>query len=32
MDLAKHELLFSKPRVASYISACKGDTNKGLNL
>ncbi len=32
MDLAKHELLFSKARIARYISACKGDANKGLNL
>jgi hypothetical protein len=32
MDLAKHELLFSKTRIAGYISACKGDTNKGLKL
>lgn len=32
MDLAKHELLFSKARLARYISACKGDVNKGLSL
>lgn len=32
MDLAKHEMLFSKTRIARYISACKGDINKGLEL
>lgn len=32
MDFAKHELLFSKPRLDKYIKACNGDTYKGVML
>jgi hypothetical protein len=32
MDIAKHELLFSKARLSRYITACKGDTNKAIEL
>lgn len=32
MDAAKHEVLFSKTRLARYITACNGDTSKALKL
>ena len=32
MDIAKHEILFSKARLSRYITACKGDTNKAIRL
>ena len=32
MNLTKHELLFSKTRLARYITACNGDAYKGLKL
>lgn len=32
MDLAKHEMLFSKIRLSRYITACNGDACKGMEL